>query len=96
MDAPATPVACARIAIDGSQDLEFDYRIPQELADRVAIGSRVTVPLRNRETKGTIIDFVDHDEPPRGLRDLTSLIHQRPILTPMLLKLLDAADNLSP
>ena len=85
--ASGVPVACVRVAIDGSQDLEFDYRIPEAIASKLAIGSRVTVPLRNRETQGTIIDFIDHEEPPRGLRDVAALIHQRPILTPNLLKL---------
>lgn len=78
---------CARVAIDGSSDLEFDYHIPEELREAVAIGSRVKVPLRKRPTKGTVLDLINHTDPPPGLRDLGGLIHDRPILTPTLIKL---------
>lgn len=78
---------CARVAIDGSSDLEFDYHIPEELLEAVAIGSRVTVPLRLRKAKGTVLDLSEPDEPPKGLRDLDGLIHDRPILTPSLIQL---------
>lgn len=78
---------CARVAIDGSSDLEFDYRIPEELREALAIGSRVKVPLRQRNAKGTVLDLIDHEEPPKGLRDIEGLIHDRPIITPNLIKL---------
>ncbi|MFT5188936.1 MAG: primosomal protein N' (replication factor Y) [Verrucomicrobiales bacterium] len=80
-------IPCARVAVDGSSDLEFDYRIPEELIEAVAVGSRVKVQLRNRKAKGTVLDLIPHEEPPRGLRDLEGLIHDRPILTPNLIKL---------
>ena len=80
-------IPCARVAIDGSSDLEFDYRIPEELEESVSIGSRVRVPLRRRRAKGTVLDLIGHEEPPPGLRDIDGLILERPILTPRLIQL---------
>lgn len=80
-------VRCARVAIDGSSDLEFDYGVPETLIALVAVGSRVSVPLRQRQAKGTVLELADHEEAPPGLRMIDRLIHERPILTPGLLEL---------
>ncbi len=80
-------IACARVAIDGASDLEFDYRIPKSLTDKLSIGSRVTIPLRSRQAKGTVVALIDHAVAHKGLRDVQSLIHDRPILTEKLLEL---------
>lgn len=86
-------IPCARVAIDGSSDLEFDYRIPEALRESLAVGSRVKVPLRQRKAKGTVLDLVSHEEPPTGLKDIEGLIHDQPILTPQLIQLAEWMAN---
>ncbi len=54
---PAAPqfARFARVMIDQSADREFDYSIPEALASRVQVGSRVRVPLRSRSLLATVV-----------------------------------------
>ncbi|HUF60581.1 MAG TPA: primosomal protein N' [Verrucomicrobiales bacterium] len=78
---------CAQVFIDGSADLEFTYLVPEELAGRVAVGSRVRVPLRRQKVHGTVLLVAENAEPKHRLLPIDGLLHDRPILTPGLLKL---------
>ncbi|MCB1063794.1 MAG: primosomal protein N' [Verrucomicrobiae bacterium] len=79
----------ATILIDGAaSDLQFDYGLPEELADRVVPGCRVRVPLRNRGATGTVVAVTDASEADPAwsgkLKPIEGLIDQEPILTPSL------------
>ncbi len=47
----------ARILIDRTEGTRLDYAIPKELEDRIAIGSRVRVPLRKAEVMGIVLSL---------------------------------------
>ncbi len=47
----------ARIALDSSNFRIFDSRVPDSLVDRVRLGVRVQVPLRNRVCEGIVVDL---------------------------------------
>src|SRR5450759_3435631 len=45
----------ARVIIDRSIHRELDYRVPETLADRISIGSRVRVPFREKSALATVV-----------------------------------------
>jgi primosomal protein N' len=45
----------ARVALDSSNFRVFDYYVPDSLEDRVRIGVRVQVPLRNQVCEGIVV-----------------------------------------
>ena len=53
-------------------DKEFDYLVPDELADRVVVGSLVRVPLHGRRVGGWVVD-VDPAEASTGSRAMRPL-----------------------
>lgn len=53
-----TPPAIARVIVDLALDKEFDYRIPENLQDRLVIGSRVEVPFGRGWQCGFVIGFL--------------------------------------
>lgn len=67
----------ARIIVDISQeklDKTFDYRIPERLKGRLAVGMQVVVPFGSRQITGYIVeltDEVDYDE--EKLKDVLSI-----------------------
>ena len=80
----------ASVLIDGAtDDLVFDYLLPEAIAAAAAVGCRVRVPLRNRKAIGTVVRV---GEPPEDvdfsrLKPVDALIDADPILTPPLLEL---------
>lgn len=77
----------ARVLIDGPSELVFDYAIPDGLP--VQPGCRVRVPLRNKNSTGTVL-AVSHDDPADlgfALRPLHSLTDPEPLITAKLLEL---------
>lgn len=77
----------ARVLIDGPSELVFDYAIPDGLP--VQPGCRVRVPLRNKNSTGTVL-AVSHDDPADlgfALRPLHSLTEPEPLITAKLLEL---------
>ncbi|MFK5922996.1 MAG: primosomal protein N' [Verrucomicrobiota bacterium] len=81
--------AAAYIVIDGSSDLEFDYAIPDEMKENIAVGSRVEVKLRNRPATGTVLEIKEIDELELSfkLKPISRLLSAKPVLTAPLLKL---------
>ena len=77
----------ARVLIDGPSELEFNYSVPKGLDGRVCVGSRVRIPLRNRNATGTVLELGEWTDPTTELRDLTALIDDAPVLTPKLIEL---------
>lgn len=76
----------ARVLIDRSEGRELDYAIPGELKDRVAIGERVVVKVRNRRALGTILELMAHSAVP-GIRMIEGLVGHESTLPPVMMKL---------
>ncbi|WP_325099514.1 replication restart helicase PriA [Persicirhabdus sediminis] len=80
------PSPAARVLIDGPNELVFDYAIPEGMNPMP--GCRVKVPLRNRNSTGTVLDVIDNDQDLGfSLRPLSSLIDEEPLVTPKLMEL---------
>ena len=83
-------VPTAKVLVDGSSGLEFDYSIPKNLHALVVVGSRVKVNLRNRPSTGTVVDLSSVTEgsgEASYLKPISELITDKPILTPVLIEL---------
>lgn len=78
-------MSAARVLIDGPSELVFDYAIPEGMDARA--GCRVKIPLRNRNSTGTILDITEETPNNFTLRDITELIDPEPLITPRLMKL---------
>lgn len=76
----------AKVLIDGPSELVFDYAIPAEMSE-VKAGCRVRVPLRNRDSTGTVLDVITPEQNDFALRPLSSLIDPEPLITPKLMDL---------
>ncbi len=77
----------ARVQLEGSAMMELDYAIPDELVAKVVVGSRVTVPLQNRRANAVVLELPRESAHRGKLKEVTSIIGQRPMFTPALLKL---------
>jgi len=76
----------ARVILDRSTARPLDYSIPDGWSDRVAAGSRVRVPLRNRQVLGTVVS-VSETTSAKGVRPIAAVMDARPQMTPVLMKL---------
>jgi primosomal protein N' (replication factor Y) len=80
------PAAVVRVLLDSALDRPLDYQLTQEQKELAAIGSRVRVPLQSREVLGTILSFPSDVHPGR-LRSISSLLHDQPLIRPVLLRM---------
>ncbi len=76
----------AQVILDRSTGKTLDYEIPAGWEGRVAAGSRVRVPLRNRQVIGTVV-AVTETTSAKGVRPLAAVMDERPQMTPVLMKL---------
>ena len=79
-----------RVLVDGASGLEFDYSIPDKIKNKVVVGSRIRVPLRNRPSTGTVVAFISSDEvgvAVSKIKPIIDLISEKPILTSGLIDL---------
>ncbi len=76
----------ARVVTDDPTDKELDYFIPAAWKSKVHVGSRIKVPLRNREVLATVTAIVDETEAPNP-RAIAQLLSEKPILNAELLRL---------
>ena len=81
----------ARVLIDGSSELLFDYAIPFGLDVRP--GCRVRIPLRRKSATGTVLSVIEAEQSDFALRELESLIDPEPLITPVLLRTADWIAN---
>lgn len=86
IDQSAPSSLAAKVLIDGPSELVFDYAIPESLVN-VAVGCRVRIPLRNRNSTGTVLEISTPPQTSFTLRPLHSLIDPEPLITPGLMKL---------
>ncbi|GAB6875844.1 hypothetical protein JCM13210_05700 [Thermaerobacter litoralis] len=69
-------------------DRVFHFLVPPELAGRLQVGHRVTVPFGPRRVEGTVVEFTAQPEvPPERLRPILALHDPIPVLTPALIDL---------
>jgi primosomal protein N' (replication factor Y) len=76
----------ARVIIDRSIHRELDYLIPDTLADKVSIGSRVRVPFRERSALATVVSLLTETDA-TGIRPIEALVGDKPALSPRLVEL---------
>jgi primosomal protein N' (replication factor Y) len=76
----------ARVALDLALRKEFDYLVPPEWVDEVAVGRRVKVPFGTRELLGSIIALAE-ESPQTNLRPISKLLGSQPQFTPEILEL---------
>jgi primosomal protein N' (replication factor Y) len=76
----------ARVIVDQSGSQVFDYEIPEALEAKIAIGSRVRVPVRMRLALATVIEVTDQSEV-KGIRPIEHVIGDKPIFNPSLIRL---------
>jgi primosomal protein N' (replication factor Y) len=76
----------ARVVTDDPTDKELDYLIPAAWKSKVHVGSRVKVPLRNREVFATVTSILDETGAPNP-RAIVRLLSEEPLLNAELLRL---------
>src|SRR5437762_1985473 len=75
-----------RVVVDRAIHRELDYAVPEELAERIGVGSRVRVPFRDRSALATVVGVLEHSEA-KGIRPIEAIIGEAPILSEQLLEL---------
>jgi len=83
-DAARLPVA--RVVVDVALDKVFDYAVPPEMAERLHVGSQVTVPFGAREADGFVIGFAATSDFPE-LKPVAAARGDRPLIDPKVMKL---------
>src|SRR6266851_1078752 len=75
-----------RVIIDRAIQRELDYSVPEMLADRIAIGSRVRVPFRDKSALATVLATLEHSDA-KGIRPIEALVGEAPAISEPLLEL---------
>src|SRR3954463_13782595 len=86
MSDPMTKPSYARVVIDRSIHRELDYLIPELLAEKVSIGSRVRVPFRERSALATVVAVLEESDA-KGIRPIEALVGDKPVLSAKLIEL---------
>ncbi|MCG2762304.1 MAG: primosomal protein N' [Candidatus Atribacteria bacterium] len=77
----------AEIAIlEYNFDKIFHYCIPQDLKDRISLGSRVDIPFRGKVTTGCVVGFLAESDV-KNLKDIVQITDKKPLLTPQVIRL---------
>jgi primosomal protein N' (replication factor Y) len=79
-------VRFVRVIIDRSIRRELDYSLPETLAARVGVGSRVRVPFRDKFALATVVALLD-ESPAEGIKPIASLLGDKPVLSATLIEL---------
>ena len=75
-----------RVIIDRAIHRELDYLVPETLAERVSVGSRVRVPFRDKSALATVVAVLDRSEA-TGIRPIEAVVGEAPVLSKELLEL---------
>jgi primosomal protein N' (replication factor Y) len=78
--------AFVRVIVDRSIRRELDYSVPETLRDRVAVGSRVRVPFREKAVLATVVATLE-ETPATGVKSIEALLGEKPALSPVLIEL---------
>lgn len=86
LDMTGSQNGVARILVEDTS-LELDYAVPEEIASRIQLGSRVHVPLQRRRSTGIVLQLLARPSFEGKLKPVHDVIGTRPVFTPVLLKL---------
>jgi primosomal protein N' (replication factor Y) len=75
-----------RVVVDRAIHRELDYSVPETLAERVGVGSRVRVPFRDKSALATVVAIPEKSDA-KGIRPIEAIIGEAPILSQPLLEL---------
>src|SRR5260370_2678630 len=75
-----------RVIVDRVIHRELDYSLPENLAVRVGVGSRVRVPFRDKSALATVVAIPEQSEA-KGIRPIEAIIGDAPVLSEQLLEL---------
>jgi primosomal protein N' (replication factor Y) len=75
-----------RVVIDRAIQRELDYSVPETLADRIGVGSRVRVPFRDKSALATVLATLE-ESAAKGIRPIQALVGDSPVLSERLLEL---------
>ena len=75
-----------RVVVDRAIQRELDYSVPESLAGRVGVGSRVRVPFREKSALATVVAMPEQSEA-KGIRPIEAIVGEAPILSEHLLEL---------
>ena len=75
-----------RVIVDRAIHRELDYSVPETLAGRVGVGSRVRVPFRDKSALATVVAIPEQSDA-KGIRPIEAIVGDAPILTEQLLEL---------
>ena len=75
-----------RVVVDRAIHRELDYLVPETLAERVNIGSRLRVPFRDKSALATVLAVLDRSEA-EGIRSIEAVVGETPALSESLLEL---------
>src|SRR3954463_12077040 len=75
-----------RVIVDRAIHRELDYSLPENLAERIGIGSRVWVPFRDKSALATVVAISEQSEA-KGIRPIEAIIGDGPVLSEPLLEL---------
>ena len=76
----------AKVVVDLSLDREFDYEVPNHLADSVQLGSQVVVPFGHATKTGYVVGFADRSER-KELKQIGRLECETPLVGENILRL---------
>src|SRR5712692_347244 len=75
-----------RVIIDRAIHRELDYLVPETLAERVSVGSRVRVPFRDKSALATVVAVLEQSDA-AGIRPIEAIVGEAPVLSEQLLEL---------
>jgi len=75
-----------RVIIDRAIHRELDYAVPESLAERVGVGSRVRVPFRDKSGLATVVAALERSEA-EGIRPIEAVLGDAPVLSEAILEL---------
>ena len=74
------------VILEYNFDKTFHYCIPQDLKDRISLGSRVTIPFRGKVTTGCVVKFLAESDI-KNLKNILQITDKKPLLTPQVVRL---------
>ncbi len=76
----------ARIIVNLALDQTFDYRVPKDLAGKVQVGSKVTIPFGKSSRDGYVVALLKTSEF-EDLKEIQAVVGDRPLIPEKLLAL---------
>src|SRR6266705_4503445 len=78
--------AYVRVVIDRAIHRELDYLVPETLAERIGVGSRLRVPFRDKSGLATVVALLEQSEA-KGIRPIEAVVGEAPALSEPMLEL---------